>query len=158
MAAKSNGTQKTISQNLLIKILWYLAESNSTSTVNQNLSSVYFSQVSACELQHFSCHDLANDITHKLPKLCSATLTPLIDTPGVRRCRLDHLHVNTCKFGQLWRTTALNQLMTNSNNRQPANCWSTVDCRQSSYCCSNSASYLLPPDSFWNVHFLMTLI
>ena len=25
-AKKSNGTQKTISQNLLIKVLWYLAE------------------------------------------------------------------------------------------------------------------------------------
>ena len=47
--------------------------------VNQNLSSV-----SACELQPFSCHDLANYIyqepgrapayTHKLPDLCSATL------------------------------------------------------------------------------------
>ena len=43
---------------------------------NQNLSSVYFSlcQVSACELQPFPCHDLVNEYTHKLPKLCSATL------------------------------------------------------------------------------------
>ena len=34
-------------------------------------------QVSACELQLFSCHDLANDIknyTYKLSKLCSAFL------------------------------------------------------------------------------------
>ena len=48
---------------------------------NQNLSSGIFvtCEVSACELQPFSCHDLANDIyslyTLKLPKQCSATLT-----------------------------------------------------------------------------------
>ena len=39
--------------------------------VNQDLSSVYFSlamQVSACELQPFSCHDLANDIYSKKAK------------------------------------------------------------------------------------------
>ena len=40
---------------------------------NQNLSSVYFS---ACELQPFSCHDLANmPYTHKLSKLFSAPLS-----------------------------------------------------------------------------------
>ena len=44
---------------------------------SKSFISIFFTcQVSACELQPFSCHDLANDIqyTHKLPKLCSATL------------------------------------------------------------------------------------
>ena len=37
--------------------------------------SIFFTcQVSPCELQPFSCHDLANEYTPKLPKLCSATL------------------------------------------------------------------------------------
>ena len=36
-------------------------------------------QVLACELQPFSCHDLANDTyNHKLPKQCSATLKELM--------------------------------------------------------------------------------
>ena len=54
--------------------------------VNQNLQSVYFSlaiEVSACELQPFSCHDLANDIhsqTAKI-KLCSVTLTRPVSLP-----------------------------------------------------------------------------
>ena len=42
---------------------------------SKSFISIFFTcQVSACELQPFSCHDLANDIYHKLPKLCSATL------------------------------------------------------------------------------------
>ena len=36
MAGKSNGAQKTISQNLLIKILWYLAEVLLLSYFNEN--------------------------------------------------------------------------------------------------------------------------
>ena len=36
-AKKSNGTQKTISQNLLIKILWYLAEFLLSSLNNENI-------------------------------------------------------------------------------------------------------------------------
>ena len=36
MAAKSNGTQKTMSQNLLIKTLWYLAEVLLLSYFNEN--------------------------------------------------------------------------------------------------------------------------
>ena len=36
MAGKSNGAQKTISQNLLIKILWYLAEVLLFSYFNEN--------------------------------------------------------------------------------------------------------------------------
>ena len=36
MAAKSNGTQKTMCQNLLIKILWYLAEVLLLSYFNEN--------------------------------------------------------------------------------------------------------------------------
>ena len=51
--------------------------------VNQNLSSVisifFTCQVSACELQPFSCHDLAMTYTHKLPKLCKATLRPRLE-------------------------------------------------------------------------------
>ena len=40
--------------------------------------SIFFTcQVSACELQPFSCHDLANDMTHELPKLCSTTLNKM---------------------------------------------------------------------------------
>ena len=46
--------------------------------------SIFFTcQVSACELQPFSCHDLANDIhsqTAKI-KLCSATLTRPVSLP-----------------------------------------------------------------------------
>ena len=43
---------------------------------SKSFISIYFTgQVSACELQPLSCHFLANDMyTHKLPKLCSATL------------------------------------------------------------------------------------
>ena len=36
MAAKTNGTQKTMCQNLLIKILWYLAEVLLLSYFNEN--------------------------------------------------------------------------------------------------------------------------
>ena len=72
--------------------------------------SIFFTcQVSACELQPFSCHDLANDIhsqTAKI-KLCSATLTrpvslpkPVMDTWNVvcgssriYKCFFDHLNV-----------------------------------------------------------------
>ena len=38
------------------------------------ISKFFTCQVSACELQSFSCLDLAMAYTHKLPKLCSATL------------------------------------------------------------------------------------
>ena len=42
---------------------------------SKSFISIFFTcQVSACELQPSSCHDLANDITDKLPKACSATL------------------------------------------------------------------------------------
>ena len=42
---------------------------------SKSFISIFFTcQVSACELQPFSRHDLANEYTHKLPKLCSATL------------------------------------------------------------------------------------
>ena len=47
---------------------------------SKSFISVFFTcQVSACELQPFSCRDLANDIlyTYKLPKLCAVTLTAL---------------------------------------------------------------------------------
>ena len=38
--------------------------------------SIFFTcQVSACELQRFSYHHWQMTYTHKLPKLCSATLT-----------------------------------------------------------------------------------
>ena len=41
---------------------------------SKSFINVFFTcQVSAFELQPFSCHDLANNI-YKLPKLCSATL------------------------------------------------------------------------------------
>ena len=46
---------------------------------SKSFISIFFTcQVSACELQPFSCHDLANEYTHKLPKLCSATLNTLL--------------------------------------------------------------------------------
>ena len=42
---------------------------------SKSFISIFFTcQVSAWRLQPFSCHDLANEYTHKLPKLCSATL------------------------------------------------------------------------------------
>ena len=42
---------------------------------SKSFISIFFTcQVSACELQPFSCHDLPNEYTHKLPKLCPATL------------------------------------------------------------------------------------
>ena len=42
---------------------------------------IFTCQVSACELQPFFCHDLANDFqyTHKLPKLCSATSFRIVE-------------------------------------------------------------------------------
>ena len=42
---------------------------------------IFTCQVSACELQPFSCHDLASDFqyTHKLPKLCSATSFRIVE-------------------------------------------------------------------------------
>ena len=48
--------------------------SNSTFQLKSFISIFFTCQVSACEQQPFSCHDLANDIYSKLPKLCSATL------------------------------------------------------------------------------------
>ena len=61
-------------------------ETTKTSNFNRlskSFISIFFTcQVSASELQPFSCYDLANDIylqtanTFKLPKLCSATLSP----------------------------------------------------------------------------------
>ena len=52
-----------------------------TKTSNFTCQSKYFisifftCQVSACELEPFSCHDLANDIYSQTAKLCSATLS-----------------------------------------------------------------------------------
>ena len=49
--------------------------SNFTCQSKSFISILSLCQVSACELQRFSCRELANEIyTHKLPKLCSATL------------------------------------------------------------------------------------
>ena len=51
---------------------------------SKSFTSIFFTrEVSACELQPFSCHDLANDIhsqTAKI-KLCSATLTRPVSLP-----------------------------------------------------------------------------
>ena len=42
---------------------------------SKSFISIFFTcQVSACELQPFSCHDLANDIYSQTAKLCSSTL------------------------------------------------------------------------------------
>ena len=38
------------------------------------ISTFFTCQVSACKLQPFSCHNLANDIYSQTAKLCSATL------------------------------------------------------------------------------------
>ena len=49
---------------------------------SKSFISIFFTcQVSACELQPFSFHDLANDFqyTHKLPKLCSATSFRIVE-------------------------------------------------------------------------------
>ena len=49
---------------------------------SKSFISIFFTcQVSACELQPFSCHHLANDFqyTHKLPKLCSATSFRIVE-------------------------------------------------------------------------------
>ena len=49
---------------------------------SKSFISIFFTcQVSACELQPFSCHDLASDFqyTHKLPKLCSATSFRIVE-------------------------------------------------------------------------------
>ena len=45
-------------------------------------------QVSACELQPFSCHDLANDIHSQTAKLCSVTSVMLYFT--VCTCECEH--------------------------------------------------------------------
>ena len=46
---------------------------------SKSFISIYFTcHVSAYKLQPFSCHDLAMRYTHKLSKLCSATLTERI--------------------------------------------------------------------------------
>ena len=43
---------------------------------SKSFISIFFTcQVSACELQPFSCHDWQMTYSHKLPKLCSATLS-----------------------------------------------------------------------------------
>ena len=49
--------------------------SNSTCQSKLFISVFFTCQVSACELQPFSCHDWQMTHTHKLPKLCSDTLT-----------------------------------------------------------------------------------
>ena len=77
---------------------------------SKSFTTIFFTrEVSTCELQPFSCHDLANDIhsqTAKI-KLCSATLTrpvslpkPVMDTWNVvcgssriYKCFFDHLNV-----------------------------------------------------------------
>ena len=49
---------------------------------SKSFISIFFTcQVSACELQPFSCHDLASDFqyTHKLSKLCSATSFRIVE-------------------------------------------------------------------------------
>ena len=48
--------------------------SNFTCQAKSFISIFFTCQVSACELQPFSCHDLANYIYSQTPKLCSATL------------------------------------------------------------------------------------
>ena len=56
--------------------------------VNQNLQSVYFSlaiEVSACELQPFSCHDLANDIYSQNVK----TVFSHLKVSNIVTCSLD---------------------------------------------------------------------
>ena len=48
--------------------------SNFTCQSNSFISIFFTCQVSACELQPFSCHILTNDLYSETTKLCSATL------------------------------------------------------------------------------------
>ena len=62
----------------LYSIIHVAMETTKTSNFtcqSKSFISIFFTwQVSVCELQHFSCHNLANDIYSETAKLCLATL------------------------------------------------------------------------------------
>ena len=60
----------------IIHVAMETAKTSSFTCQSKSFISIFFTcQVSACELQRFSYHHWQMTYTHKLPKLCSATLT-----------------------------------------------------------------------------------
>ena len=62
---------------LIVHVAMETTKTSNVSYQSKSFISIFFTcQVSACQLQPSSCHNLANELcTQKLPKLCSATLT-----------------------------------------------------------------------------------